>query len=129
MKIKTDQELLAIYDALPSLLDIATERAKVLGGYLYDIQDDLRGEYRLAGQPFRWSMPFRSVFSCMHCGHGKTQVKHVLENPRMKEKDPTLCTVELSEEDIHKIREHGVAFSAECRRFLAHVVLPSRQSR
>jgi hypothetical protein len=125
MNTKTDQELLTIYDGLPSLLDIATERVEITGGYVYGIQDELREEYRVAGLPFRWSMPFRSVFSCMHCGHGETQVKHVLENPAMKDKDPILHSVELSEENVHEIREHGVVFSAACRRFLAHILSPS----
>ena len=63
---------------------------------------------------------------CPHCGHSDTQVKHVLENPAMKGDDPTLHTVELSEENIHAIREHGIAFSATNRKFLAHITPPSK---
>jgi hypothetical protein len=126
MKNNTGQELLATYDALPCLLDIATKQAEISGGYVYDIQDDLREEYRAAGKPFRWSMPFRSIFSCRYCGHGETQVKHILENPLMKDVDPTLFTVELSEEDIHEIREHGVVFTAIIQKFLANILPPSK---
>lgn len=126
MTPKTDQELLSIYDSLPSLLNIATAKARVSSDYVYDIQDNLRDEYRAAGMPLRWSMPYRSVFSCMQCGQVDTQIKHVLENPLIKDKDSTFSTAELFEEDIHEIREHGVAFSTECRRFLAHVSTQSR---
>jgi hypothetical protein len=119
MKPKTEQELLAIYDALPSLFDIVAERANISGGDVHMMQENLRAEYRAAGKPLRVSMQYLSLFSCMHCDHTAPQVKHILENPPMKEVDPTLYTAELSEEDIHEIRQHGVAFSTECRRFLS----------
>ena len=122
----TDLELLNIYDELPSLLDIAEERVKDSGDYVYGIQDDLREKYRLAGQPFRWSMPFRSIFSCIYCSYANTQVKHVLENPAMKGIEPTLYIVELSEEDVHKIREHGIPFSAALKKFLTQFTIPPR---
>lgn len=84
MVSKTDQELLAFYDALPSLLSIATERAKLTGGYAYGIQDDSREEFYAEGKVFRWSMPFRSLFECFQCGLMTTQIQHMLVNPRMK---------------------------------------------
>jgi hypothetical protein len=121
MEPKTDLEILTIYDALPSLLDIATVRAESTGGYVYGIQDDLREDYRSAGKAFRWSMPYRSVFVCQYCQHVDTQVQHELENPPMKKVDPGLYQVRLLEEDIHEIREHGVNFSIDCRNFLEGV--------
>lgn len=118
MSIKTDQELLAIYEALPALLDLAHDKAKASGAYVYAVQDQLRDEYRAAGQPFRWSMLYRSLFTCPQCDYMNTQVKHVLENPRMMEIDSALVLAELYEEDLHAIREHGAPFPAHPRRFL-----------
>jgi hypothetical protein len=121
MKPKTDQELLVIYDALPSLLDIATKQAKEMGGYSYDIQNELQDQFYAQGKAFRRSMPYRSLFQCLQCGLMTTQIQHTLFNPGMQEIDSTLHVVELREEDIHHIREHGAAFSADCRRFLEQV--------
>ena len=121
MDTKTDRELLAIFDELPSLLKIATERAKSTGGYAYDIQDELQEKFYAQGKAFRRSMPFRSLFECFQCGLMTTQIKHTLFNPGLLEIDPTLHTAEISEEDIHHIREHGAAFSTHCRRFLEQV--------
>jgi len=118
MSTKTDQELLVIYDALPALLDLAQEKAKASEAYVYAVQDQLRDEYRTAGQPFRWSMLYRSLFICPQCDYMNTQIKHVLENPRMMEIDSALALAELYEEDLHAIREHGAAFPAHARRFL-----------
>jgi len=121
METKTDRELLMIFDALPSLLDIAAKRATATGGYVYDIQDELQNEFNTESKAFRWSMPYRSLFECFQCGLATTQIKHTLINPGMKEIDPALYAAELSEEDIHHLRKHGAAFSAPCRRFLEQV--------
>jgi hypothetical protein len=121
MDKKTEQELLVIYDALPSLLDIATKRAESTGDSSYEIQDKLRDKFYAEGKAFKWSMPFRSLFNCFQCGYTNTQIQHMLVNPRMKDVDPALHAVDLKEEDIHGIREHGLNFSPECRRFLEHV--------
>jgi len=121
MSTKTDLELLDIYDALPSLLEIASERTKSTGDNPYDIQNKLRDEFDVQGKAFKWSMPFRSLFECFQCGLMSTQVEHTLFNPVMKETDPTLHVAELTEEDIHRIREHGAPFSAQCRKFLEQV--------
>jgi len=121
MENKTDQELLTIYDAIPSLLDIAVAQVEATGGYSYEIQDELRGKFYSEGKVFRWSMPYRSLYKCFLCGHMSTQIQHMLVNPHMKDVDPALHAVNLKEEDIHGIREHGLNFSLECRRFLEHV--------
>ena len=125
MKTQTDQELIKIYDALPSLLDIATERARATGGNTYEIQNDLMAEYHESGTPFRWSMPYRSLFECFHCGHLGTEIQHSLYNPKMKNSDPTRYTVGLSEGDLHQIYQHGAAFPAKVRNFLMQFASPS----
>lgn len=118
MSTKTDLELLEIYDALPSLLEIASERAKSTGENPYAIQDELRDEFDVQGRAFKCSMPYRSLFECFQCRLMSTQIEHTLFNPVMKEIDPALYVVGLSDEDIHQIREHGAPFSAQCRKFL-----------
>ena len=125
MNLKNDQKLLTIYDSLPSLLDIATERAKETDGNAYDIQNDLMIEYHENSTPFRWSMPYRSLFECFRCGYLSTEIQHSLYNPNMKDVDPTLYSAGLSEGDLHRIREHGTAFSAEVQRFLMQLTTQS----
>lgn len=115
----TTHKLLAIYDSLPSLLAIAKEHAEQTGGYVYDIQHELWVEYSNAGKPFRQSMPYRSLFECHICGYMNTEVQHSLVNPGMKEINSSLYAVDILEGEIHEIREHGAAFSAESRKFLS----------
>jgi len=121
MKTRSDHDLLAVYDALPSLLELAAERSKSTGDNSYKIQDALREEFYAQAKAFRWSMPYRSLFECLQCGQMTTQIKHALVNPSMRETDPALHAVDMTEEDIHGIREHGAAFSIECRKFLEQI--------
>ena len=67
---------------------------------------------------------YRSLYECFHCGSMSTEMQHSLYNPNMKDIDPTLYTAGLSEGDLHAIREHGVAFSAEVRKFLMQFASP-----
>ena len=121
MKTRSDRELLAVYDALPDLLELANERSKSTGDNSYKIQDALRDEFYAQAKAFRWSMPYRSLFECFQCGQMTTQIKHALVNPSMREINPALHAVDITEEEIHGIREHGAAFSTECREFLEQV--------
>jgi hypothetical protein len=121
MKSLSDQELLAVFEALPSLLDLADEQAEATGGFAYDIQDELRDQFIAQDKPCRWSMPYRSLFECFQCGLRTTQVSHMLFNPRMREISPDLQGMGINEEKLHYIREHGAAFSPECRKFLEQI--------
>jgi hypothetical protein len=113
------RRLLAIYDALPALLDLAERRVKDEGGYSYGIQDQLREDYRRKGLPFRYSMLYRHLDSCDLCTYMNTAILHELENPRVAETTPVLRHVGISELDAHKVREHGTAFPADVQAFLS----------
>jgi len=121
MKGLSDHELLAVFEALPSLLDMAKGQAESTGGFAYKIQDELRDQFIDQDKPFRWSMPYRSLFDCPQCGLMTTQIQHRLVNPPMKEIDPVFHAMDIHEEELHYIREHGAAFSPECRKFLEQV--------
>jgi hypothetical protein len=124
----TDSELLKVYDGLPDLLAMATEVAEQesrVGGY--EIQNELREEHREREEPFRWSMLYRSIYSCTKCDYANTVVKHELENPQVKDKSSPLHLVGLTGEEVHGIREHGGSFSEECRAFLEHVALQQEE--
>jgi len=121
MDPKINPDLLKIYDSLPGLLEMAAERARVTGGYTYELQDELQEEYTLQGKLYRWSMPYRSLFECPRCGYTNTQVLHRLVNPELQGSDPSLHMVALTEQELHHIREHGAAFSKECQQFLLQV--------
>jgi hypothetical protein len=45
----------------------------------------------------------------------------MLLNPSMREIDPDLYAIDIHEEELHYIREHGSAFSPECRKFLEQI--------
>jgi hypothetical protein len=119
-QLKSSQDLLAIYDALPDLLKMAWERKQAPGDNVYDIQDALREEHREKGIPFRWSMPYRCPYHCEKCGHADTAVDHELENPKVKDESSPLHRVKLSELEVHKVRKHGFSFPKACREFLRH---------
>ena len=121
MKTLSDRELLAVFDAIPSLLELANERAKSTGENAYDLQNQLRDELYAQGKVFKWSMAFRSLFECSQCGLMSTRIEHTIFNPVMKDINPELHVSGLSEEDVHHIRKHGAAFSVECRKFLEQV--------
>ena len=120
----TDSELLEVYDRLSDLLAMAIEiKEKESRVGRYEIQNELREEHRERGEPFRWSMLYRSIYRCTKCDYANTVVKHELENPQVKDKSSPLHLARLNGEDAHDIREHGGSFSAECRAFLEHVDL------
>ena len=115
----TDSELLEVYDRLPDLLAMAMEIAEKESRVgRYQIQDELREEHRERGEPFRWSMLYRSIYRCSKCDYADTVVKHELENPQVKDKSSPLHLVRLNGEEVHDIREHGGSFSEECKAFL-----------
>lgn len=99
-RLKTSQDLLTIYDALPALLELAWERKQAPRDNVYAIQDDLREEHREKEIPFRWSMPYRCLYHCDKCGHANTAIDHELENPRVKDKSSPLHQVKLSELEV-----------------------------
>jgi len=117
------RDLLAVYDTLPDLLNMAHERKESLTDDVYAIQDSLRAEYRRNGLAFHWSMPFRSVFYCQRCRQlAGTEMVHELENPMVADRESPLHCVKLSEAEVHNVRLHGGSFSEECQAFLSHVV-------
>jgi hypothetical protein len=113
-----NQTLLNVFDNLPDLLQIAWERHNAFGDEVYETQDALREEHRLKKIPFKWSMPYRSLYFCYQCQYSNTVVKHELENPRIKDETFSLYRVELSAEKVHTIREHGDNFPEEVGAFL-----------
>jgi hypothetical protein len=117
---RSSQGLLAVYDTLPDLLKMAWEQKQVPGDNVYGIQDALREEHREKAIPFRWSMPYRCLYHCEKCGHADTAIDHELENPKVKDEASPLHRVELSELEVHKVREHGFSFPKACREFLRH---------
>jgi hypothetical protein len=119
---KSNRDLLAIYDTLPDLLEMAWERKQSPADDVYKIQDALRKAHREQSIPFRWSMPYRCLYHCDKCGQSSTSVKHELENPEVEDKASPLHYVEISELEIHKIRAHDFNFPKACREFLQHIV-------
>jgi hypothetical protein len=119
-QLKSSQDLLAIYDALPDLLKMAWEQRQSPRDNVYDIQDALREEHREKGMPFRWSMPYRCLYHCDKCGHASTAIDHELENPAVRDESSPLHQVKLSELEVHRVREHSFNFPKACREFLRH---------
>jgi hypothetical protein len=119
-QLKSSQDLLAVYDALPDLRKMAWERKQAPGDNVYEIQDALREEYREKGILFHWSMPYRCPYRCDKCEHMSTAIDHELENPSVKDESSPLHRVKLSELEVHRVREHGFSFPKACREFLRH---------
>jgi hypothetical protein len=115
------RNLLKVFDSLPSLLDLAREESDKSGRYIYDVQDELREEHRRRGIAFRWSMLYRSLYSCPKCKYTDTVVGHELENPQMDVSSP-LHRVRLRESDVHEVRAHKGLFPEDCRAFLENLI-------
>jgi hypothetical protein len=121
MAYKRDTQLLRVYDSLPPLLDLAHERIQGQTENVYRVQDALRSEYRQEKKPFRWSMLYRSLDSCPQCSYTNTVIHHVLENPAVLDASSPWHHADISELEVHGIREHHVPFPGQCRAFLEHL--------
>lgn len=115
MSDEKTQAYLAVFDALPDLLALARQQDRK-GTTAYTIQDALREEYRSKGLPFKWSMPFRHLYTCFLCGEQGTEVLHEIEIPGS---GPIPAQkAELYESTLHAVRAHGKPLPEDCRALL-----------
>jgi hypothetical protein len=105
------QAYLAIFDALPDLLALARQQDPQ-GVTVYAIQDALREEHRSRGLPFKWSMPFRHLYTCFLCGEQGTEVLHEIEIPSGGSIPGRKA--ELYESMLHAARAHGKPLPEDC---------------
>ncbi len=112
------QAYLAVFDALPDLLALAWQQDPQ-GVTVYAIQDALREEYRSRGLPFKWSMPFRHLYTCFLCGEQGTEVLHEIEVPGS---GPIPAQkAELYESMLHAVRAHRKPLPEDCRALLSAI--------
>lgn len=109
---QTDEHYLKLFFALPDLFDLAIHLNST---NRYQIQDELREQYREQGTPYRWSMPLRSFGFCRQCNEKFTQIIYELEHPQLK------IAARTSASHLHAIRQHGAPLDAELKRFLIAV--------
>ena len=112
--------LLAVFDAMPDLLALATAEAKAAQGYAYDIQDRLAEEHRQQGVPFIYSMPYRSLTDCPRCNWTTTRIVHQMENPAAAD-EPCHHRVDVENSVVHLVRQHGGQFPASATAFLENL--------
>ena len=105
------QAYLAVFDALPDLLALAWQQDPT-GVTVYAVQDALREEHRSKGLPFKWSMPFRDLYTCFLCGEQGTEVLHEIEIPG-NETAP-VQKAGLYESTLHAVRAHGKPLPEDC---------------
>jgi hypothetical protein len=94
-------ELLARFDALPDLTEIARTRR---AGDVYAERRRLEADYRAQGRSFRVSEPYRSPPSpCSTGAHRVPRVRHRLVDAG---RTPAV-EAEVWEEELHEARAHG----------------------
>jgi hypothetical protein len=106
------QALLARYDRLPDLREIA----RASGKDLYTEQERLAREHDALKKPYRLTMPYRNPGGpCKSGAHTVAMMKHTLVNPAHNER------VELWEMEMHEAREHGAALPPAAAAWLARL--------
>jgi hypothetical protein len=94
----TAEQFLSLLAKIPHLLELAMQQD---GLRRYEIQKQMRAQFRAEGRPFLYSMPMRHFCSCPDCGWQTTDILHELEDPRRGRK------IVFSEIVLHQAQAHA----------------------
>jgi hypothetical protein len=113
------EHLLYEFDQVADLLAMARRDRKDPNQDVFAAQDALRAEFMKRKSPFKYTIPPTRVGACSTMMHQVPDFKYVLVKPNEGLKPPAIARqVEVTEMQLHEIREHGADFNAEQTKFL-----------
>jgi hypothetical protein len=113
------EHLLHEFDQVADLLAMARRDRKDPNQDVFALQDALRADFLKRKSPFKYTIAPTRVDACSTSMHQVPDFKYILVKPGKGPKSPAIARqVEITEKQLHEIREHGADFSAEQKKFL-----------